>query len=865
MKSSNPFQGADLLLHYWKRGLFVMSAVLILGAAQAATPQLINYQALLKDSGGDPLNATVNVTFKIWDIPSGGTIPVWTETHSGMLITDGKLSVLLGSLTALNDAHFADTALYMGITIGTDPEISPRSRLASVPYSFRIETIDGASGGNLSGGVQISEGSTPASLVVTGSGGDSVIISPADSIIISATDPAGNPTFSISVKSSVASVSLFDPVDSKDGFSAVPTKRVEITPEGILMFDSTGTDTSVALTATGDISGSGQIQMGAVPSGALATTVFGVNNNASGDTATISGGSNNTASADFATIGGGFADTVSAFAATVAGGYSNKAVGLYSAIGGGWDNYASDLATIGGGWENIADQRATVGGGNSNTASGYGSTVAGGLANKATATSATVAGGDHNFAGASYATVGGGISDSAKGFYSTIAGGIGNTAFGDYSIIGGGYFDTAYGAYSGVASGYNNRAGDGTSDTAAFIGGGRNNKARGKYSVVAGGGGGSLVDSNAASGDYSTVGGGTSNVASGIAATVGGGAVNQATGTTATIAGGDYNYSSGYSATVGGGESNTASGQYSTIGGGLSNLANSRGATVGGGEANNARGLHSVVAGGGGTVTADSNSAAGDYSVISGGTKNYAAGFRSSIGGGAENSVAGSSSNTAIAGGFSNTAAGSNAFIGGGSDNSTGDQHATVGGGKNDTASGIMSTVPGGYRNKASGKYSFAAGNLAKAVHTGAFVWADSIETEFFSSTAGEFSARAHGGFRFYTNSGLTAGVTMAGGASAWSAVSDKSVKKDFREINSQELLEKLSGIPISRWKYIAEESQADHIGPMSQDFYSAFGLGDDDKRISTIDADGVALAAIQALYNRVLELEVEVKKLKDK
>ncbi|HEX2897482.1 MAG TPA: tail fiber domain-containing protein, partial [candidate division Zixibacteria bacterium] len=148
-------------------------------------------------------------------------------------------------------------------------------------------------------------------------------------------------------------------------------------------------------------------------------------------------------------------------------------------------------------------------------------------------------------------------------------------------------------------------------------------------------------------------------------------------------------------------------------------------------------------------------------------------------------------------------------------------------------------------------------------VHTGSFVWSDSITVDFQSSAANQFNVRSSGGYRLYSDSGLNSGVTMGAGASSWTSVSDKSVKKDFRDINSDELLKRLSEIPISRWKYIAEESQADHIGPMSQDFYQAFGLGDDDKRISTIDADGVALAAIQALHKQNLELKKELENLK--
>jgi hypothetical protein len=67
-----------------------------------------------------------------------------------------------------------------------------------------------------------------------------------------------------------------------------------------------------------------------------------------------------------------------------------------------------------------------------------------------------------------------------------------------------------------------------------------------------------------------------------------------------------------------------------------------------------------------------------------------------------------------------------------------------------------------------------------------------------------------------------------------------------------------LAGIPITEWNYKTQDPSNRHIGPMAQDFYAAFGLSDDELYISPIDTDGVALAAIQGLYEIVQDLEVE-------
>ena len=89
-------------------------------------------------------------------------------------------------------------------------------------------------------------------------------------------------------------------------------------------------------------------------------------------------------------------------------------------------------------------------------------------------------------------------------------------------------------------------------------------------------------------------------------------------------------------------------------------------------------------------------------------------------------------------------------------------------------------------------------------------------------------------------------------------------MKENFRKVDAKNILENLSRIPITRWNYKAQDSQIKHIGPMAQDFYNAFGLGEDNKHISTIDTDGVALAAIQGLYELVQKQAEQIEKLQE-
>ncbi|MCB1056069.1 MAG: tail fiber domain-containing protein [Acidobacteria bacterium] len=82
---------------------------------------------------------------------------------------------------------------------------------------------------------------------------------------------------------------------------------------------------------------------------------------------------------------------------------------------------------------------------------------------------------------------------------------------------------------------------------------------------------------------------------------------------------------------------------------------------------------------------------------------------------------------------------------------------------------------------------------------------------------------------------------------------SDKNLKENVESVKPGDILDRLATIPIQRWNFTEDQADTPHLGPMAQDFYAAFGLGSDDKHIAATDADGVALAAIQALNQRLL------------
>ena len=85
--------------------------------------------------------------------------------------------------------------------------------------------------------------------------------------------------------------------------------------------------------------------------------------------------------------------------------------------------------------------------------------------------------------------------------------------------------------------------------------------------------------------------------------------------------------------------------------------------------------------------------------------------------------------------------------------------------------------------------------------------------------------------------------------------MSDRNVKENFRSVDQRAILEKVCRLPVTEWNLISQPAVIRHIGPTAQDFQAAFGVGEDDRHISTTDADGVALAAIQGLNQKLEQI----------
>jgi hypothetical protein len=102
-------------------------------------------------------------------------------------------------------------------------------------------------------------------------------------------------------------------------------------------------------------------------------------------------------------------------------------------------------------------------------------------------------------------------------------------------------------------------------------------------------------------------------------------------------------------------------------------------------------------------------------------------------------------------------------------------------------------------------------------------------------------------------------GVTLPAGGGSWNNLSDRNMKANFAAVDKRAILRGVLGLPISTWNYKSQDAAVRHIGPMAQDFFAAFKLGEGDKTITTIDPDGVALAAIQGLHEELKDRDARI------
>ncbi len=170
-----------------------------------------------------------------------------------------------------------------------------------------------------------------------------------------------------------------------------------------------------------------------------------------------------------------------------------------------------------------------------------------------------------------------------------------------------------------------------------------------------------------------------------------------------------------------------------------------------------------------------------------------------------------------------------------------------------------------GFRVTAGGYGSVVLGSrgVAEPTASGTFIFADGSTTSTFTGYApNQFLVRAQNGAVCFSSSSLQSGVVLSPGAGSWATLSDVNTKENFRDLGGDDVLAKLARMPIREWNYKTQGASIRHAGPTAQDFHAAFGLGEDPLHISTVDADGIALRAIQALVHEITTLRERVAQL---
>ncbi len=365
---------------------------------------------------------------------------------------------------------------------------------------------------------------------------------------------------------------------------------------------------------------------------------------------------------------------------------------------------------------------------------------------------------------------------------------------------------------------------------------------------------------------------------------------------------GQYSISSGLHSTAIGFR-DTASGNYS-FALGYRNLSNGIGAVTLG-SANKVNNMYSVGIGQSNVVNGfqafcygQSNSNAGNYSYLLGqsskitmfgagsflcGSNSYVNSIESTILGGSFDSCTG---NYSVARGRNSKASGIGSLAFGDTVQSTGLASYTMGvksksSGKYAYSLGYYNLSSGNYsytlgkNNVSSGYASYAIGDscisnsaysfaLGKFVsnngYSGAFVLGDNNSTNRLNASANNsFNSRFSGGYNLYSNATMSSGVQLAAGGGSWSSVSDRNKKENFKLLDYDSILMNVLKVPVLEWNYISQSNKIRHIGPMAQDFYNVFKVGESDTTITTIDIDGVNFAAIKALYYYINKCEKKI------
>ncbi len=269
--------------------------------------------------------------------------------------------------------------------------------------------------------------------------------------------------------------------------------------------------------------------------------------------------------------------------------------------------------------------------------------------------------------------------------------------------------------------------------------------------------------------------------------------------------------------------------------------------TTASGESTTAMGEETIASAKGATALGSQTTASGQFSTAMG-------------------SLTSASGNKSTAMGYSSEASGEASTALGYFARALGDKATALG--DSTTASGYASTAMG-FKTRAKGNYSTTIGSFVTANGVGTLMIGDkSVSAPLVNNANNRFVARFSNGYRFYTDAATSIGVKLDPGANSWSTISDSTKKENFKPIDGNTLLDKISKFKLTTWNYIGQNpAKYRHYGPMAQDFYSAFGndgigtIGND-TTIASADFDGINFTAIHALEKNTRNIQHVYEKL---
>jgi hypothetical protein len=118
----------------------------------AQIPPIISYQGVLTDAGGQPKpDGTYQLKLRLYDAATAGNV-VWRDDNMSVQTVGGIFSTMIGG-PGKQPLPVFDRPYWLGVEVDGQGEMTPRTQLASVPYSLHAMRADTAS--NVVGGVPV--------------------------------------------------------------------------------------------------------------------------------------------------------------------------------------------------------------------------------------------------------------------------------------------------------------------------------------------------------------------------------------------------------------------------------------------------------------------------------------------------------------------------------------------------------------------------------------------------------------------------------------------------------------------------------------------------------------------------------------